>query len=111
MISQVSSEPQRLAGREPLAQHRHRHRLDRQRVHGDALVPAQRRQPLLGAAQVERALQPELAQHDDVVVGQMAEMIGAEQLPPARVPAVLAGIAAEVAEIAGAGEIEVAGAI
>ena len=74
-------------------------------------MPAQGRQPLLGAAQIECALQPELAQHGDVVVGQMAEMVGAEQLPPARVPAVPGRIAAEVAKIAGAGEIEVAGAI
>jgi len=39
----------------------------------------------------------------------MAEMVGAEDLSPADAAAVLGAIAAEVAEIAGAGEIEVTG--
>jgi len=36
-------------------------------------------------------------------------MVGAEDLPPADSTAVFAGIAAQVAEIAGAGQIEVTG--
>jgi hypothetical protein len=39
----------------------------------------------------------------------MSQMIGAEDLSPANVSAVLARIAAEVAKIAGADEVEVAG--
>jgi hypothetical protein len=39
----------------------------------------------------------------------MAEMVGAEDLPPADGTAIFAGIAAQVAEIAGADEIEVTG--
>jgi hypothetical protein len=39
----------------------------------------------------------------------MAEMVGAEDLSPADNAAVRGDIAAEVAEIAGAGEVEVAG--
>jgi hypothetical protein len=39
----------------------------------------------------------------------MAEMVGAEDLPPAHHAAVFSGIAAEIAEIAGAGEVEMTG--
>jgi len=39
----------------------------------------------------------------------MAEMVGTEDLPPADSAAIFAGIAAQIAEIAGTGEIEVAG--
>ena len=70
---------------------------------------AQRGGALLGAAKVERAADAELPQHRDIIVGEMAEMVGAEDLPPAHGPAVTRGIAAEIAEIAGAGEIEMAG--
>ena len=70
---------------------------------------AQRLVALLGAAEIERAPDAEAAQHRDVVVGQMAEMVGAEDLPPAHDAAVAGGIAAEVAKIAGAGEVEMAG--
>jgi len=38
----------------------------------------------------------------------MAEMVGTEDLPPAHDPAVTRRIAAEIAEIAGAGELEMA---
>jgi hypothetical protein len=50
-----------------------------------------------------------LAQQGDVSCREVAEMIGAENLPPAYGATVPAGIAAKVAEIAGAGEIEVTG--
>ena len=70
---------------------------------------AHRRDALLGAAKIERALQTQAAQHFDIGLGEMAEMVGAEDLPPADGAAISGGIATEVAEIAGAGEIEVAG--
>src|SRR5215213_6539012 len=63
----------------------------------------------LGAAKIERIPNPEAAQHLDIGFGKMAEMVGAKNLPPADGAAVSGGIAAEVAKIAGAGEIEVAG--
>ena len=90
------------------AQRRHHGRLDRQRMSGDVGHAAQRLGALLGAAEIERAPDTEAAQHRDVVVGQMAEMVGAEDLPPAHDAAVAGGIAAEVAKIAGAGEVEMA---
>ena len=62
---------------------------------------------LLGAAKIERVFQPEAAQHRDIGLGQVAKMVGAENVPPAHRSSVLAGIAAEIAKIAGAGEIEV----
>ena len=76
---------------------------------GDFRHAAQGGGALLGAAKVERAADAELPQHGDIVVGEMAEMVGAEDLPPAHGPAVARRIAAEIAEIAGAGEIEMAG--
>ena len=75
----------------------------------DLLKTAYRRQAFLGAAKIESAFQAEAAQHLDVGFGEMAEMVGAEDLSPADAAAVLGAIAAEVAEIAGAGEIEVTG--
>jgi len=39
----------------------------------------------------------------------MAKMVGAENLPPADRAAVPGGVAAKVSEVAGAGEVEVAG--
>ena len=75
----------------------------------DLLDAAQRGGALLGAAEIECAFDAERAQHRDVGLGEMAEMVGAEDLPPADDAAVLAGIAAKVAEIAGAGEIEMTG--
>ena len=48
-------------------------------------------------------------EHDGVLIGKMAEMVGAENLPPAHGAAVAGRVAAEVAEIAGAGKIEMAG--
>ena len=64
---------------------------------------------LLGAAKVERASDAEAAQHLDIGLGEVAEMVGAEDLPPADAAAAAGGVSAEVAEIAGAGEVEVAG--
>ena len=54
-------------------------------------------------------LTPRRTQHGDIFFGEMAEMVGAEDLPPAHDAAVVGGIAAKVAEIAGAGEVEMAG--
>ena len=78
-------------------------------MHGDVGHAAQRGVALLGAAKIERAADAEAAHHGDVVIGEMAEMIGAEDLPPAHDAAIAGGIAAEIAEIAGAGEVEMAG--
>ena len=47
--------------------------------------------------------------HVDIGLGQMAEMVGTEDLPPADRPAIPAAIAAQIAEIAGTGEIEMTG--
>jgi hypothetical protein len=73
----------------------------------DLLKTAHRRHAFLGAAKIESAFQAEAAQHLDVGFSEMAEMVGAEDLSPTDAAAVLSGIAAEVAEIAGAGKIEV----
>src|SRR5258706_8267204 len=64
---------------------------------------------LFGAAKIERALQAQGTQNLDIRFGEVAEMVGAEDLPPPHSPATPGRIAPEVAEIAGAGEIEVAG--
>ena len=106
MTSRASADDSGLPERHG-AQRRNHGRLDRQRMDGDVGHAAQRRDALLGAAKIERAPDTEAAQHLDVGVGEMAEMVGAEDLPPAHDAAVPGGIAAEVAEIAGAGEIEV----
>src|ERR1700675_908549 len=71
--------------------------------------PARRGHALLGAAKIERAFQAERPQHVDIGLGKVSEMVGTEDLPPADHTAVSAGIAAKIAEIAGAGEIEMAG--
>ena len=76
---------------------------------GDAVEAAHAGQPLLGTAQIEGAFQPHAAQHRDVGVGDAAEMVGAEQAPPAHAPSATAGIAAEVAKVGGADEVEVSG--
>src|SRR5258705_5138288 len=64
---------------------------------------------LFRAAKIERALQAEGTQNLDIRLGEVAEMVGTEDLPPAHSPAIPGGIAPEIAEIVGAGEIEVAG--
>jgi hypothetical protein len=75
----------------------------------DLLKAAYRGGALLGAAEIERALQAEAAQHGDIGRGEMAKMVGAKDLPPAQRSAVFGGIAAEIAKVAGAGKIEMAG--
>src|SRR5260370_11182204 len=64
---------------------------------------------IFGAAKIERALQAQGTQNLDIRFGEVAEMVGAEDLPPAHSPAIPGRIAPEVAEIADAGKIEVAG--
>src|SRR5260221_1915780 len=61
------------------------------------------------AAKIERAVQAQGTQNLDIRLGEVAEMVGTEDLPPAHSPAIPGGIAPEIAEIVGAGEIEVAG--
>ncbi len=78
-------------------------------MHGDVGHAAQRFGALGDAAEIERAFDPEAAHHGDVLLGEMRKMVGAEDLPPAHGPAVARLVAAEVAEIAGAGEIEMTG--
>jgi len=78
-------------------------------MHLDLPDAAQGACALLHAAKVERASDAERAQHRCVGLSEMAEMVGAKDLPPAHDAATLAGIAAEIAEIAGAGKIEMAG--
>ena len=75
----------------------------------DFLDAADRGNAFLGAAEIEGALDAKAAQHLDIGLGQVAEMVGAEDLPPADGTAVAGAIAAEVAKIAGAGEVEVTG--
>src|SRR5579871_6453299 len=76
-------------------------------MHRDVAVDTHCRKAFLAAAKIERAADAEFAQHRDVAGGQVAEMIGAEDLAPTHRAAILCGIAADVTEIAGAGEIEV----
>src|SRR5258708_6476401 len=75
----------------------------------DLLNDAGRGGALVGPAEIEGVLDAEVAHHLDVVLGEVAEMVGAEKLPPAHRVAVAGRIAAEVSEIAGALEIEVTG--
>ncbi len=75
----------------------------------DALDAAQRLGALVLATEIERAFDAERAQHRRIFFGEVAEMVGTKDLTPAHDAAVLAGIAAKVAEIAGTGEIEMAG--
>jgi hypothetical protein len=77
----------------------------------DLFNAAHRGGALLGAAKIERALQAQGSQQFDIGLGEMAEMVGTEDLPPADGAAISGAVASEVAEIAGAGKIEVAGRI
>jgi len=65
----------------------------------------------VGTAKIERTLQTQGAQQLDIDLGEVAEMVGTEDLPPADGAAISGAVASEVAEIAGAGKIEVAGRI
>jgi len=85
-------------------------RLDRQRMNRNFRKPARRGHALLGAPKIERAFQAERPQHFDIGLGKVSEMVGTEDLPPADKTAVSSGIAAKIAEITGAGEVEMAGA-
>ena len=91
------------------AQRRDHRGFDWQRMHRHIIHEAQRSLALLGAAKIECAFDAEPANQSDIVIGEMAEMVGAEDLPPAHDAAIARGIAAEIAEIAGAGKIEMAG--
>src|SRR3954453_13542619 len=91
------------------AQRRHHGRFDRQRMRFDMIGTAERLDAFVLAAKIYRALHAELAQHGRVGRREVAEMVRAEQLAPSPKAAVLADIAAEIAKIAGAGEIEMAG--
>jgi hypothetical protein len=75
----------------------------------DFLNAAQRRNPFLGAAEIERASETKAAQNFDIGRRDVAKMVGPEYLPPADAAAIPAGITPDVAEIAGAGKFEVAG--
>ena len=97
------------AGGRDGAQRRHDSGFDRQRMYGDFRHAAQGGGALFGAAKVERAADAQFPQHGSIVIGEMAEMVGAKDLPPAHGPAVTGRIAAKIAEIAGAGEHEMAG--
>ena len=100
---------QRRAGGRDRAQRRNHRGLDRQRMNGDVGDAAQCGGALFLAAKIEGAADAQAPHDGDVVIGEMAEMVGAEDLPPAHDAAVACGIAAEIAEIAGAGEAEMAG--
>src|SRR5436190_17845880 len=91
------------------AQRRYHSRLDRQRMGFDILDGAKRLAALILAAEIEGASHAKLTQHGDVSRCEVAEVIGAEDLAPAHGPPVLAGIAAEVTKIAGAGKVQVSG--
>jgi hypothetical protein len=64
---------------------------------------------LLKSAEIEGASEPEVADDGDILLGKAAEMAGAEYPPPPYAAAVVCRVAAEVAEVAGAGEIQMAG--
>jgi hypothetical protein len=91
------------------AQRGHHRGFDRQRVHVNLGHAAQRRGTFLAPAKIECAPDPEAANHCDVVIGEMAEVVRAEDLAPADAAAVACRVAAEIAEIAGAGKTEMAG--
>src|ERR1700722_12243295 len=77
-------------------------------MHRDLLNGADRRAAFLRATKIERVLQAQATQRRNIGFGQMSQMVGAEDLPPAHRAAVMAGIAAEIAKIAGADEVVVA---
>ena len=59
--------------------------------------------------EIERASDAECADDRDVLSGELAEMVGTEDVAPARGATVACGVAAEVAKIAGALQGEVTG--
>jgi hypothetical protein len=70
---------------------------------------AYRRGTFLATAKIECALQTQAAHDRDIGVGEAAEMVGAEDLPPSHGPTIPGGIASQVTEVAGADEVEMAG--
>lgn len=78
-------------------------------MHCDVSHAAQRFGALGDAAKIEGASDTEAAHHSDVLLGQVRKMVGAEDLPPTHRPPVTCLVAAEIAKIAGAGEIEMTG--
>ena len=77
-------------------------------MHRDLLDRAGCSRAFIGAAKIESVLDAELAHDADIGLAQMAQMIGAEDMPPADGVAVCGRIAAKVAEIARTLEVEVA---
>src|ERR1700741_1882676 len=75
----------------------------------DLLKSAGRARAFVDAPKIEGASHAKRAHDVDVGSGEMAEMIGAEHPPPAQGTAIARGIAAEIAEIAGALQVEMAG--
>src|SRR5579871_3900984 len=82
--------------------------LYRQRMNQDLLDLARRGGALFGPAKIERAFYAESTHDLDVGIRQMAKMIGAKNLPPAHRAAVGRRIAADIAEIAGPLEFQMA---
>src|SRR5581483_9752100 len=78
-------------------------------MHRDLLDHAGGGGALLDSTEVECASDAEIAHDLDVVLGEVPKMVGAKKLPPAQAAPIAGWIAAEIAEIAGAGEIEVTG--
>ncbi len=76
---------------------------------GDFFQSAGRARALLQSAKIERAFHAERAYDLDIGGREMAEMIGAENLAPADDATVTRRIAAEIAKIAGALQIKMAG--
>ncbi len=78
-------------------------------MHGDLVDHADTRRALLDAAKIEGAAHAERADDLDIGGSELAEMVGAEDVPPARGTAICGRIAAEVAKITGALQGEMAG--
>ena len=75
----------------------------------DLAMTAHRGNPLLGAAEIERAADAEAAQRLDIGFREVAQVVGSEDLPPADDPTVSGRVTAEIAKIAGAGEVKMTG--
>src|SRR3954452_3151595 len=78
-------------------------------MHGDLAVHADTRRALLDATKIEGAPHAQRADDLDIGSSELAEMVGAEDVPPARGTAICGRIAAEVTKIAGALQGEMAG--
>ena len=98
MMSSVSS-TERVPGSQTGAQCGHDCGLDRQRVHRDIGEATKRRRALFGSAEIECGADADLAQGDRVGFGQMAEMIGTENLSLANCTAVAGQVSPEIAKM------------